>query len=95
MKCNHDVSGYEWKKCSKCGKYVRINRRRDVIFGILMVFLSSIIAPPFANWGIRVLCLSEYNPHNITYILIGSIPVSLSCYIAWRILPLYDEKDQL
>lgn len=94
MRCNHDVRSYEWKKCSKCGKTVRVNRRRSFICGIFIVFLILLVAPPFADWAIRVLSLSEHNPHNITHALIGGIPVFLICYIPWRTFPLYDEKDQ-
>lgn len=94
MRCDHNVSGYEWKKCSKCGKIVRVNRRRRVICDICTITISCLVAPPFADWAIRVLNLSEYNPHNITHALISCIPFFLICYIPWRTLPLYDEKDQ-
>ena len=95
MRCNHDVWSYEWKKCSRCGKYVRINPFWNTICGIIVVTLSVIIADPFADWGIQFLGLTEHNPHNITHALIGCISVGLICYIAMRILPIYDEEDQL
>lgn len=94
MKCNHDVTSYQWEKCSRCGKYVRVNFRREIIRRITIVVLCWIVAPSFADWGIYVLHLSEHNPYNITHALIGGIPVLLICYSICKILPIFDEKGE-
>lgn len=94
-KCNHDVHSYEWEKCSRCGKYVRVNLLNEFLTFLITMFTYAFVADPFADWGIRALRLSEYNPRNITHAILGCIPVSLVYYFIIRKIPDYDEKDQL
>jgi len=75
MKCNHDVKGYEWQRCPKCGETVRISLFRQIIRCVLMIAVLWDLADRFADWTIVVLKLSEQNPHNISHALLGGILV--------------------
>ena len=92
MKCKHDVTSYEWTKCSKCGKYVRINRKHKIIIRILIFFPGYELASVFADLMIHLLNLSEYNPHNITHMLIGGVFLVLLLFLLYKIFPYYEEK---
>lgn len=94
MKCNHCVHSHEWKRCPKCGKIVRINRKREIIRAILIVLSILLIIPSIADWGIEFFHLAEHNPHNVTHALIGCIPLIVICILLQRIFPIHDEKEQ-
>lgn len=94
MKCNHDVKSNHWEKCSKCGKLVRINRKREIMGWVLLIAFTWLVVPAIADWGVHVLHMNDYNPHNITHAFIGCIPILAVCFLIRCILPLYDEKEQ-
>ena len=93
MKCEHDVNGYEWKICSKCGKLVRVNEKRRIIRRTLIVASMFTIDPMIADWLIDALKLADYNPHNMTHALLGCISLLVVWIIAHHFLPVYDVKN--
>ena len=94
MKCEHDVEGYEWKCCSKCGKLVRVNEKRRFIRETLIVVSMFTIDPMIADWLIDVLKLANHNPHNMTHALLGCIPLLAVWVITHHFLPVYDVKNK-
>ena len=74
MKCPHDVEGYEWECCSKCGKFVRVNEKRKIIRWILIIISVFTIDPMIADWLIDILQLTNHNPYNLTHAFLICIP---------------------
>ena len=93
MKCKHDVTSYEWTKCSKCGKYVRVSIRNKIIAWILFFFPGTELAFNFADFIIDFLNLSEYNPHNVTHALIGGVFLALYSFLIFNLFPDFEEKN--
>lgn len=93
MKCEHDVNGYEWKICSKCGKLVRVNEKRRIIRRTLIIVSMFTIVPAIADWLIDALNLANHNPYNMTHALLGCIPLLAVWVITYHFLPVYDVKN--
>lgn len=92
MKCWHGSEGYEWHECPKCGKTVRVNRKRKIVRWCLGVWHVLFGAELVADWGIEVFRLADKNPHNAVHAAIGGISILIGWLIMERILPIYDEK---